>query len=96
MTVTDFSTPHTRDTGHPQNYWQHLRVALWGSLRLIGLGLGGIWHAFFPEHRRFQFWTSSGVIRIYRELELIARHDDEIERIFSPDRRAYIKSHRGM
>ena len=78
-------TTHTRGTANPQSYWQHMRVALWGSLRLIAFGLGGVWHAFFPEHRRFQFWTSSGVIRIYRELEMSGRHDDEIELIFSED-----------
>ncbi len=95
MTSLDFSTTHTRDTANPQSYWQHMRVALVGSLRLIALGLGGVWHAFFPEHRRFQFWTSSGVIRIYRELEMSGRHDDEIEQIFSAERRAYIERHKG-
>ncbi len=95
MTSLDFSTTHTRDTANPQSYWQHMRVALVGSLRLIALGLGGVLHAFFPEHRRFQFWTSSGVIRIYRELETSGRHDDEIEQIFSAERRAYIERHKG-
>lgn len=95
MTSLDFSTKHTQDTANPQSYWQHMRVALVGSLRLVALGLGGVWHAFIPEHRRFQFWTSSGVIRIYRDLELIGRHDDEIEQIFSAERRAYIERHRG-
>ncbi len=69
MTSLDLSTTHTRDTANPQSYWQHMRVALVGSLRLIALGFGGVWHAFFPEHRRFQFWTSSGVIRIYRPVD---------------------------
>ncbi len=95
MTLLDFSTAHTLDTAEPQIYWRHMRVALWGSLRLIALGLGGVWHAFFPEHRRFQFSTSSGVIRMYREIELIGRHDHEIEEIFSAERRAYIKRRRG-
>ena len=95
MTLLDFSTTHTLDTAEPQNYWRHMRIALWGSLRLLALGVGGIWHAFFPEHRRLQFWSSSGVIRIYRELELIGRHDDEIEEIFSAERRAYISQRRG-
>ena len=95
MTSLDISTTHTRDTANPQSYWQHMRVALVGSLRLIALGLGGVWHAFFPEHRRFQFWTSSGVIRIYRQLEMSGRHDDEIEQIFSVERRAYIERHKG-
>ena len=95
MTLFDFSTTHTLDTAEPQNYWRHMRIALWGSLRLLALGVGGIWHAFFPEHRRLQFWSSSGVIRMYRELELIGRHDDEIEEIFSAERRAYISQRRG-
>ena len=95
MTSLDISTTHTRDTANPQSYWQHMRVALVGSLRLIALGLGGVWHAFFPEHRRFQFWTSSGVIRIYRELEMSGRDDEEIEQIFSAERRAYIERHKG-
>lgn len=96
MALSDFSTRHTRDTDHPQNYWQHFRVALWGSLRLIGLGLGGLWHAIFPEQKRFQFWTSSGVIRIYREMELSGRHDDEIGKIFSDERKHYVEKHRGQ
>ena len=95
MTLLDFSTTHTLDTAEPQNYWRHMRIALWGSLRLLALGVGGIWHAFFPEHRRLQFWSSSGVIRMYRELELIGRHDDEIEEILSAERRAYISQRRG-
>ena len=95
MTLLDFSTTHTLDTAEPQNYWRHMRIALWGSLRLLALGVGGIWHAFFPEHRRLQFWSSSGVIRMYRELELIGRHDDEIEEIFSAERRAYRSQRRG-
>ena len=95
MTLLDFSTTHTLDTAEPQNYWRHMRIALWGSLRLLALGVGGIWHAFFPEHRRLQFWSSSGVIRMYRELELIGRHDDEIEEIISAERRVYISQCRG-
>ena len=95
MALSDFSTTHTLDTKRPQTYWQHFRVALWGGLRLIGLGMGGIWHAFMPEQKRFQFWTSSGVIRIYRELEQSGRHDDEIAEIFSTDRRRHVESHRG-
>ncbi len=73
-----FSTKHTRDTAAPQSYWQHMRVALWGSSRLIGYGLGGIWHAFFPEHKRFQFWTSSGIIGIFEELLKSGRHDKDM------------------
>ena len=95
MALSDFATTHTLDTKRPQTYWQHFRTALRGSFRLIGLGLGGIWHAFFPEQKRFQFWTSTGVIRIYRELEQSGRHDDEIAEIFSGERRAYVESHRG-
>ena len=95
MPLSDFSTPHTLDTKHPQTYCQHFRVAFGGSLRLVALGLGGIWHAFFPEQKRFQFWTSSGVIRIYQELEKSGRHDEEIGRVFSTHRRQYIEDHRG-
>ena len=96
MSLADFSTAHTHDAANSQTYWQHMGVAFWASFRLIALGLGGIWHAIFPEHRFFQFWTSTGVIRIYRELELSGRHDDEIERIFSSDRKGYIECHRGQ
>ena len=95
MALSNFTTPHTGDTACPQTYWRHLSVALWGSLRLVALGFGGIWHAFFPEQKRLQFWTSSGIIRIYRELEKSGRHDDEISRIFSHHRRQYIEDHRG-
>lgn len=95
MALSDLTTAHTGDTQNPQTYWQHFHTAFWGSLRLILLGLGGIWHAFFPEHKSFQFWTSSGVIRIYREIELSRRHDDEIAEIFSSRRRHYVETHRG-
>ena len=95
MALSDFSTTHTLDTEKPQTYWHHFRVAFWGSLRLIGLGFGGIWHAIFPEQKRFQFWTSSGVIKIYRELEQSGRHDAEISEIFTKERRQYIERHRG-
>ena len=90
-----FSTLHTGGTQKPQTYSEHWRVAFWGSLRLICFGLGGLIHAFFPEIKKFQFWTSSGIINIYRELELSGRHDLEIEHIFGKDRSTYIKSRRG-
>ena len=78
--MKQFSTEHTRSTGSPQSYWEHLNVALFGSLRLIALGLGGVFHAFFPEYRRLQFWTSTGVIRMFFKLEASGRHVDEIAR----------------
>jgi len=95
MALSDFKTPHTAENNQPQTYCQHFSVAFCGSLRLIGLGFGGIWHAFFPEHKGFQFWTSSGIIRIYRELEKSGRHDDEIGEIFTQNRRNYVENHRG-
>ena len=95
MALSDFSTRHTLDTKNPQTYWRHFTVAFLGSLRLIAYGLGGIWHAIFPEQKRFQFWTSSGIIKIYRELERSGRHDREIGKIFSEERRQYVERHRG-
>ena len=90
-----FSTTHTRDTINRQTYLGHWRVAFWGSLKLIGYGLGGLVHSFFPEIKCLQFWTSSGIISIYRQLEISRRHDKEIERIFGSERLRYIKDHRG-
>jgi hypothetical protein len=76
-----FSTAHTRDTDNPQTYAQHFRVAWWGSWRLIWFGLAGLVHAVLPEFKPLQFYTSSGIIGIYRELEESGRHADEIKRI---------------
>lgn len=90
-----FSTAHTRDTENPQTYYQHWRVAFFGSLWLIAYGIGGLIHSFFPWIKMFQFWTSSGIIGIYRALELSRRHDPEIKNIFGEERYNYIRSHRG-
>ena len=75
-----FSTRHTADTPRPQDYGQHFRVAFLGSLRLIGYGLAGLVHAFFPEIKPLQFYTSTGIIRAYKALERSGRHEPEIER----------------
>jgi hypothetical protein len=39
-----FSTPHTRDTAAPQDYWQHAHVAITRSAKLIWFGLAGVVH----------------------------------------------------
>ena len=90
-----FSTKHTRDTENPQTYAEHFKVSLIGSLLLIFYGLGGLVHAILPEIKCFQFWTSSGVIKIYRHLELSRRHDPEVERIFGKERAKYVNENRG-
>jgi hypothetical protein len=48
---------------------------------LILYGTAGIVHAILPEIEQLQFYTSTGVIKIYRELEQSKRHDSEIEKI---------------
>lgn len=90
-----FSTTHTRDTANPQSYWHHWYFAMRESFRIIGYGLGGIVHAFLPEIKVLQFWTSSGIIKTYRRLEQINRHDSEIAAIFGQERAEYVKQHRG-
>ena len=78
-----FSTRHTADTPRPQDYGQHFRVAFFGSLKLIGYGLAGIVHAFLPEIKALQFYTSTGIIRAYKAIEASGRHGPELEREFS-------------
>jgi hypothetical protein len=80
-----FSTKHTADTPRPQDYGQHFRVAFFGSLKLIGYGLAGIVHAFFPEIRALQFYTSTGIIRAYKAIEASGRHEPEIVRELGVD-----------
>lgn len=83
-------TRHTADTANPQTYGEHFRVSFFGSLSLIWFGLAGLVHAFFPEIKCLQFYTSSGIIRAYRQLELSRRHDSEIAAIFGQPRMTYI------
>ena len=75
-----FSTRHTADTPRPQDYGQHFRVAFFGSLRLIGYGIAGVIHAFVPEFKPLQFYTSTGIIRAYKAIERSGRHGPEIVR----------------
>jgi hypothetical protein len=77
-----FSTPHTRDTSNPQDYWQHLYVTTTNSPKLIWLGIVGFLHGIFTEVKWMQFYTSSGVLEIAKKLIDSRRHDKEIERIF--------------
>lgn len=90
-----FSTPHTRYPANPQTYVEHWKVAMSGSFKLFVYAFSSIIHAFFPEIKRFQFHASSGIIGMYRELEVSQRHDNEIEKIFSRKRRDFIKENRG-
>lgn len=89
-----FSTPHTSDTENPQDYGEHFRVAFCGSLKLIWYGLAGLVHAFLPEIRCLQFYTSSGIIKAYRMLEDSHRHDAEIARFFGAERLMVVKFER--
>jgi hypothetical protein len=77
-----FSTPHTRDTAVPQDYWQHAHVAITKSAKLIWFGLAGVVHGVLPEIKGLQFYTSSGILRAAKFLVDSGRHDPEIERIF--------------
>jgi hypothetical protein len=77
-----FSTPHTRDTAVPQDYWQHAHVAITKSAKLIWFGLAGVVHGVLPEIKGLQFYTSSGILRAAKFLVDSGRHDPENERIF--------------
>ena len=73
-------TDHIKDTDNPQTYWQHWRVAFFGSLYLIGAGLVGVMHSFCPWW--FPFYTSTKVIQIMNILIKTGRHKEEIYREF--------------
>lgn len=80
--MIDLSTPHTRDTGAPQNYFAHAKVACGKSLELILLGVVGVIHGIFPEIKWMQFYTSTGVLKAAKYLMWCGRHDSEIEAIW--------------
>ncbi len=69
---------HPAETASQQGYWQHWSVAFRGSLGLVLAGLVGIAHAFVPAVA--PFYTSTRVIRCYRELLMSGRHQVEIQR----------------
>jgi hypothetical protein len=74
------STKHTREGDNPQTYFEHFRVAFVSSVKLMWYGVAGIIHAFIPG--LLPFYTSTGIIKIYRQLVESGRHDDEIQEIF--------------
>jgi len=78
-----FLNDHLNDTDNPQTYWQHWRVAFFGSLSLIWAGIAGIIHAFFPWW--FPFYTSTKVIQIFKILVDTERHKDEIHEEFGAE-----------
>ncbi len=86
-----FGTKHTLDTDNPQSYFEHGWFALKNSSKILVYAIAGIVHAFLPEIKCLQFYTSTGVIKLYKELEDSRRHDKEIEKIFDIDRIMYIK-----
>jgi hypothetical protein len=86
-----FSTPHTRDTLAPQDYWQHAAVAITKSAGLIKIGLAGVVHGVLPEIKGLQFYTSSGVLRAAKFLIASRRHDPEIRRILGEDFLQYVQ-----
>ena len=89
------STPHTINNDvNPQTWRKHFKVAFFGSLKMIFYGVGGVVHAFFPEIKVLQFWTSSGIIRICLLLLRSRRHDDEFEKIFGTEVSAFMIGHR--
>ena len=87
-----FSTPHTRDTAVPQDYWQHAHVAITKPAKLIWFGLAGVVHGVLPEIKGLQFYTSSGILRAAKFLVDSGRHDPEIERIFGERFLEYIRN----
>jgi hypothetical protein len=89
-----FSTPHTRDTAAPQDYWQHAHVAITRSAKLIWFGLAGVVHGVLPEIKGLQFYTSSGILRAAKFLIDSRRHDPEIERIFGERFLRYVRNQR--
>ena len=60
------------------------KAAFFGSLKLIGYGLAGIVHAFLPEIRCLQFYTSTGIILAFKAIAESGRHEDEITRELMP------------
>ena len=69
---------HPHATPRPQSYRAHFRVAFGTSMRLMLAGLVGVLHAIVPAFA--PFYTSTRVIRVYNELHMSGRHDDEIKR----------------
>lgn len=91
---------HLKETENPQSYYDHWKVAFFGSLKLIGAGIAGLIHSFVPP--LFPFFTSTRVIQVFKILVDTRRHKDEIEDVFGaeiyqmwpetkPDKGKYIK-----
>ncbi len=73
-------TDHPREIlGREQSYWQHGRVAFINSCRLVWYGFVGILHAFCPWW--FPFYTSSGVIKVFKILVDSRRHIGELREV---------------
>jgi len=72
-------TEHVRETENPQTYWQHGKFAFINSSILIGGGVLGILHAFFPWW--FKFTTSTIVIQSFKKLCDSRRHRKELNTI---------------
>ena len=67
---------HLSGTRRPATYRSHFANAAGGSVRLLVAGLAGLCHAVLPSV--FPFFTSTEVIRLFRELVASGRHDNEL------------------
>lgn len=81
----EYGTKHTFDTDNPQSYETHKRVAYKGSWLLFKGALAGWIHGTWPEWKRWQFWTSTLIIRLTLQLWQSSRHDKEFVAVFSPE-----------
>jgi hypothetical protein len=77
-----FLTNHLKDTGNPQTYFQHFRVAFVNSCWLLIASIAGIIHAIFPWW--FPFYTSTVIIKCFKILVDTERHKEEFKEII-PD-----------
>jgi len=78
----EYGTAHTFDTQNPQSYKAHRKVAYRGGWLLFKLAFGSWIHGTFPEWKRWQFWTSTHIIKLTLELWQSGRHDKEFVAIF--------------
>lgn len=90
----EFGTRHTFDTQNPQTYQAHRRVAYRGSWLLFKAALAGWVHGTFPEWQRWQFWSSTIVIKLALALWRSGRHDKEFIAIFGPNIADQLKEYR--
>lgn len=75
----NFLTDHIKDTENPQTYIEHGKFAFLNSFKIFIAGLAGMVHAFFPWW--FKFYTSTAVIKSFKDLVDSRRHINELNNI---------------